>query len=68
MQHHNKVVCPNCIHTSCNSTYIVRAAAVLTESKKKKTDLTPRLRLESMLQPHEWLQSWVHDAAGIVDG
>ena len=27
-QCYDEVVCPNCMHTECNSTYFVRAAAV----------------------------------------
>ena len=30
------VVCPNCMHTACNSAYFGRAAAVRTKRKKKK--------------------------------
>lgn len=32
---YDKVVCPNCMHTTCNSTYFVMAAALYTERKKK---------------------------------
>ena len=34
-QCYDKVVCPNCLHSSCNSTWFVRAAAALTKSRKK---------------------------------
>lgn len=30
----DEVVCPDCMHTACNSMYFVRAAAVSTKSKK----------------------------------
>ncbi len=33
---YDKVVCPSCMHTACNSTYFVRTAAVHMKSKKKK--------------------------------
>lgn len=31
-----EVVSPNCVHTTCDSMYFVRAVAVRTKSKKKK--------------------------------
>ncbi len=34
--YHDGVVCPNCMHTACNSMYSVKAAAVRTISKKQK--------------------------------
>ncbi len=33
---HGGVVCPNCMHTACNSMYFERAGAVHTKSKKQK--------------------------------
>lgn len=35
-QRYGQALCPSCVHTECNSVYFVRAAAVNTESKKKK--------------------------------
>ncbi len=32
--YHDGVICPNCVHTACNSMYFVKAAAVHTTSKK----------------------------------
>ncbi len=36
MHYHDGVVCPNCMHSACNSMYFVRAAAVCTTSKQQK--------------------------------
>ena len=35
-QYYDKVVCPNCMHTACHSTYFVTEAAVRTKSKQIK--------------------------------
>ncbi len=36
MHYHDGEVCLNCMHTTCNSRYIVRAGAVCSTSKKPK--------------------------------
>lgn len=37
--HYDEVVCPNCMHTACNSMYFVRAAALCTTRTKEVCDL-----------------------------
>ncbi len=39
MHYHDRVVCPICMYTACDSMYFVRAAAGHTISKKQKCDL-----------------------------